>query len=456
MPTEPPDRDGICEGLPLGWALDRAKHVVGFACHPPAAASAPDGDALLSDATESHAAIIAPTGAGKGRSVLIPWLLSYRGSTIVVDPKGEAAYVTSRHRRSLGQRVVVFDPWHRCGCGDLAATAFNPMEILLGHSTDLGDDCMTLVELIVGEAPASSQDPFWRSLAIDLLVALIGWAWVRARVTGQQREGDGTLAAVWALLHDADLSYSLAVIVDTHGKHAALPAFVRNGLVNFLGHEAERVRTSVRSEAVSLIRIFSSARVQAATSRTTLPLEELHDGEQGVTLFIVVPPDRLESHAALVRVLLGTLLSIMASRRRRPRLPTLFLVDELGHIGAIPQLKQAVTLLRGYGVRVALFLQSMAQLKSLWPHDHDTLLENCGLWMNFGNTTHASAGRVASHLGDVSVDALFAMAAHETAIHRAGQPTTIVRRIDYLSDERFRGLYDPNPYYATAPGRLSP
>jgi type IV secretion system protein VirD4 len=252
------------------------------------------------------------------------------------------------------------------------------------------------------------------------------------------------------MLHADDLAYGIAVILDLHSQHAELPAFVRNGMVNYLGHEGERVRTSVRSEAVSLIRVFSSARVQDVTSRTTMPLEELEDGERGVTLFIVVPPDRLESHAPLVRVLLGTLLCVMARRRRRPRVSTLFLVDELGHIGPIPQLKQAVTLLRGYGVRVALFLQSIAQLKSLWPHDYDTILENCGLWMNFGNSTHASARQISEQLGDIGADALFGMSGCELAIHRAGFATTVAHRLDYLNDKCFEGLFDPNPYYAVA------
>ena len=55
---------------------------------------------------EKHLITIAPTGAGKFRSVLAPELLTYPGPIVCLDIKGEAYAVTARRRRELGQRVV--------------------------------------------------------------------------------------------------------------------------------------------------------------------------------------------------------------------------------------------------------------------------------------------------------------------------------------------------------------
>lgn len=411
-------------------------------------ASAEAAGELLSDASESHLLVLAPTGAGKGRSLLLPWLLSYTGSAIVIDPKGEAAAVTARWRREAGQQVCVVDPWGlvKRPRGE-AADTLNPLQVLLAGSEDLGDDCATLAELIAGEAPVSLQDPFWRECALHLLTALIGWAWVRPRVTGQAQPDDGTLGAVWSLLHHDDMTYHLAVLLDTVARHPGFPTFVREGFVNFLGHEADKVRTSVRSEAVSLMRVFGSQRVQQATGANSVPLEALREGGP-VTVYLVIPPDKLESHSRWLRVVLGSLLALMVQRRGRPALPTLFAVDELAHLGPMPQLKQAITLLRGYGVRVALFLQSIAQLKGLWPRDHEALLENCGLWLNFGNTSLAAARHVTDQLGDLSAETLFQMTRDELALHRAGEATLLARRLDLLHDPLFKGRHDPNPRHA--------
>jgi type IV secretion system protein VirD4 len=172
--------------LPLGYSVQTMSRPVGFV-HGNSPATDPDtGITLLRDASEKHAAVIAPTGAGKGRCVLVPWLLCYSGSAVVVDPKAEAAYVTAFHRCRMGQKILLFDPWEiyrpRSGDDSVVRLSFNPIRVMLRNSADLSDDCLTLVELAAGEAPKSLQDPFWRTLALDLLVALVGWVWVRAGI----------------------------------------------------------------------------------------------------------------------------------------------------------------------------------------------------------------------------------------------------------------------------------
>jgi type IV secretion system protein VirD4 len=400
------------------------------------------GEGLVGESGESHLLVIAPTGAGKGRSVLLPWLLSYPGGVIVVDPKGEAAAVSARWRAELGHQVCIVDPWRE------GSATLNPLEAALRGSADLGDDCLTLAELVAGEAPLSLQDPFWRACALQLLTALLGWVWLRPELTGRRQPDDGTPGAVWSLLHTPDLPLALARLLDQHG--AALPAFVREGFVGFLQHEGERVRTSVRSEAATLMRVFGSPRVQRATAGTTLPLATLAAGG-AVSLYLVVPPDRLESHAAYLRIQLGALLALLVRRTRRPRWPTLLVVDELGHLGPVPALKQAITLLRGYGVRVALFVQSVAQLRSVWPRDHETVLANCGTWLTFGHGSLTAARQVADQLGDIGAETLFALPPGHLALHRAGRPTELALKLDYLHDPLFAGRFDANPLHAAPP-----
>jgi type IV secretion system protein VirD4 len=441
-------------GLPLGYALPDNRSSIGFTAPPRPPTGGAPGDGLICDVSgSSHALVCAPTGAGKTLNILIPWLLSYDGSMVVFDPKGESLAVAAEFRVYLGQQVTAFAPWLKNPMQlstHCQFVSFNCMQVLLTDSENLEDDCVSLVELVVGEAPTrSSQDPFWRAIAMDFLAALVGWIWVRARVTGHSLPDDGTFAGVWNLLHDSDLTYSLAVLLDVHEKHPDMPRFVRDGIIQYLGHEGEKVRTSCLSEACSLLRMFSSPLVQAATATTDLDyIRRLQSGDSASSLFIVVPPEKLQSHAGLVRIVMGTVLTVMLRRTRRPKVPTLFCVDECGHIGAIPALKQAITLSRGYGVRVALLLQSLSQLEGLWPADYRTILENCGLWLNFGNTTRSGAKRVADELGDLTADELFAMTHDQIAIHRSGEPTIIARRLNYLTQERFAGKFKCNPFYA--------
>src|SRR4051812_4199702 len=69
------------------------------------------GQAPLGYGGEGHLITVAPTGAGKGRSVIIPNLLSYDGPVVVTDPKGENFAVTARARRQMGHAVYKLDPF---------------------------------------------------------------------------------------------------------------------------------------------------------------------------------------------------------------------------------------------------------------------------------------------------------------------------------------------------------
>jgi type IV secretion system protein VirD4 len=62
-----------------------------------------------------HLLTVAPAGAGKSVSVIIPNLLSHRGSTVVIDPKGELFAATAEARRKMGHRVIRLDPFGVAG-----------------------------------------------------------------------------------------------------------------------------------------------------------------------------------------------------------------------------------------------------------------------------------------------------------------------------------------------------
>src|ERR1022692_1624000 len=63
-------------------------------------------------APRQHMLTIAPTRSGKGVSLIIPNLLNYAGAVLVIDPKGENAWITAAFRRKiLGQKTFIVDPW---------------------------------------------------------------------------------------------------------------------------------------------------------------------------------------------------------------------------------------------------------------------------------------------------------------------------------------------------------
>jgi type IV secretion system protein VirD4 len=70
---------------------------------------------FLCSTTFPHCLVVAPTGRGKGTGFVIPNLLCFVGSAVVLDVKGENFDKTSRKRRARGDKVWRFAPvdWDR-------------------------------------------------------------------------------------------------------------------------------------------------------------------------------------------------------------------------------------------------------------------------------------------------------------------------------------------------------
>ena len=61
---------------------------------------------LIGHADDRHTVTVANSRGHKGVSAIIPTLIKYKGSTIVIDPKGENAAITAEYRaKQLGQDV---------------------------------------------------------------------------------------------------------------------------------------------------------------------------------------------------------------------------------------------------------------------------------------------------------------------------------------------------------------
>src|ERR1700722_5981043 len=95
------------------------------------------GDDALRYAGEGHLLTVAPTRSGKGVSAVIPALLTFQGSLVVTDLKGENYAVTARARRGMGQRVLALDPF---GVAARESASFNPLDRIDPSRADAIDD----------------------------------------------------------------------------------------------------------------------------------------------------------------------------------------------------------------------------------------------------------------------------------------------------------------------------
>ena len=421
------------QGLLVGYSLEEEKHkpVMGFAFRE--AVEDDDGDNWLEPILhtgDGHLISIARTGAGKGVGCIIPALLRYQGPVIVIDPKGENYAVTARRRRELGQTVHLIDPF---GVTGDPTGALNPLDLIDPEADDAIDAAAELAELIVTDH--STRDPFWDERALSLVTTMILF------IAAQRPPVLRNLQELHFLLNQSkqDLDFTFKEM-----SKSKLEA-VRRGCALYDTADA-RVFASILSTTQSHTDFLRSTGAKASLGQSTIQLDDITSGTP-MSIYIVIPPEKLESHGKLLRMWIGAMMSAITRRRQRPQHPTLFILDEAAQLGTMRQLRQAVTLLRGYGLRTWSFLQDLSQLKHLYPNDWQTMINNCEVLQAFGFANAAVARDGADLTGFSNWRLLQDLEADEMVLAIAGDEAVIARRPNYLTDPAFAGQFDANGFH---------
>jgi type IV secretion system protein VirD4 len=419
--------------LLLGWRTSAGSS---FGFGRPAAAS-PQVEEPLTYSGDGHVITVAPTRSGKGRGALVPNLLTNPASVAVFDPKGDLYRMTARRRREMGQRVIRIDPCQVIGPG---SDNLNPMDIFKLDNADLETDAQSLAEWL-SQGNRGTKEPFWDVSGAALHSALI------AHVASACPEEQRNLESVRKLLMGGDVIYDLAVLLDTHGKN--MNQMAHDELAAFLA-TTDVTRSGIMATALAYIKPFLSPRMAAVLSNSTFDLKDLIRGEP-LSIYLILPPDKLRSHKALLKMWVGTLLKALTSRTTIPERRTLLLLDECAQLEGFPYLETIITLCAGYGVQCWTFWQDLAQLKTCYPTSWETILNNCAVVQTFGIHNRRMATQWSDYL-EHGPDALANLPPDREVVHIHGQGEFCCRRPDYLSDALFTGLFDDNPFYAQSKG----
>jgi type IV secretion system protein VirD4 len=429
VPSPSPRGGGQEQQLLLGWNGGIRPESFGFA--PGSVASHGDSQAVTYDG-DAHLITCAPTGAGKGRGVLIPNLLHYPGPAIVMDIKGELFQVTSRRRRQMGQQIIALDPFHLVTA---RSDRCNPFDLMALPRSDIESASEMLASLLAVGNELDRQ-PYWNVTATAVIAGLI--AHIASYPPAERHLGQ---LRRW-LYHD-DMDLAIARLLDSN---AVKSRMARDQFVAYLASPHQETRPCIRSMACSYTSALGSDQVVESLLPSSFRMQDLYDGKP-LTIYIVIPPDKLESHKALLRLWVGTLLTAVMRRTVMPRQRTLFLLDEAAQLSSLPILRQAITLLRGSGLQTWTFWQDLSQLRQCYPNDSQTIVNNCGVLQVFGIPNHNMAQEWSELMGLRPQD-LDRLAREEVAVLRQGQGSLVCRRPDYLKDEMFAGMFDANPRFA--------
>lgn len=354
---------------------------------------------------ERHALTIAGARMGKGACQIIPTLREWAGSTIVIDPKGEAAENTLEQRRALGQDVAILDPMRLLPAKfDLYRRSFDPLSLVREGGAGFRDLMMISDGLVL--TTGREHDPHWNESSLNLIAGCLAYL---VESKDEQRPHLGQLTTLMRVLRHPNKRGALVEAMSKMKEFGGLASGIAaqftsetNEANGVLSNTARHLRFLSDKDIVSVLQ-------PAHDPVARLNLHGLRDGS--LTLYVVMDPSSLVLHGRFMRLFVRMALSVMMQTTFQEgsstNAPCLFVLDEFFSLGKIDEIQKAAGLMPGYNVHLWPILQDWGQLVDLYDtHGAQTFLANADAISVFGVSDQTTLQEVSGWIGEMSVDEL--------------------------------------------------
>ena len=373
-------------------------------------------DLIVGPKDDRHMLTIAGGRSGKGTAAVIPNLLTYPGSVLVIDPKGELAQITSARRgtgsarvvKSLGQDVHVFDP--EGITAGLPVSCWNPLaELDLNHPA-LWTHVSRLAGYLIPPQPTKQADEFFLNHARDLLTALI------LHVLTTEEPPLHTLPYVRKLILQGDrelfqylqdecsLAGTPLPVPDAFGAvllymaDSTLFGGKLSGIAQGILSMADVTQSGVLGTLREQTSFLDDPGIEQALSRSDFLLSDLKT--KPTSIYLCMKGTSFATN--LVRVLyvfLELAIFKIEAIPGRPPHNVLFIMDEFYTMGRSEAIDRAIGLIAGYGLTLWPILQHIGQLKTHYPQTWDNFIRNCRAVQYFGDQEPESLQELEKRIG---------------------------------------------------------
>ena len=344
-----------------------------------------DRDYLRHDGPE-HVLCFAPTRSGKGVGLVVPSLLTWPGSAIVHDIKGENWQLTAGFRARHG-RVLLFDPTNP------KSSAYNPLLEVRRGEWEVRD-VQNIADILVDPEGSLEKRNHWEKTSHALLVGAI--------LHVLYAEEEKTLAGVAAFLSDPKrpIESTLAAMMKTAHLGEAGPHPVIASAARELLNKSDNERSGVLSTAMSFLGLYRDPVVAEVTRRCDWRITDIVTARHPTTLYLVVPPSDINRTKPLIRLILNQvgrrLTEDLQAKAGRHRL--LLMLDEFPALGRLDFFESALAFMAGYGLKSFLIAQSLNQIEKAYGANN-SILDNCHVRVSFATNDERTAKRVSDALG---------------------------------------------------------
>ncbi|KHQ49936.1 type IV secretory system conjugative DNA transfer family protein [Mameliella alba] len=319
---------------------------------------------FLCSRTFPHALIVAPTGRGKTTGFVIPNLLTWQGSAVVLDVKGECFEASARHRAAQGDAVFRFAPtdWE-----DRRTHRYNPL--------------LRIYEL---------KDPARQQMELQLLATLFLQN-DNDRVQGLLKGGIDLFVAAGLLAFQRRRPtlgeiYRIAASGGQKQKEYLARAHeVQNAAARLIFTRLASTNNDTLTSYVSLLMTsgldqWQNPAIDDATAVSDFDFRTIR--KTPFSVYLVVQPLMVKPLAPLIRLFFSDLLSALQDKEPGPDepWPVMIMLDEFNRLGKMPIVAESIEVLRAYRGHLAVVTQTIPAIDEIYGENTRRALQgNAGI-----------------------------------------------------------------------------
>lgn len=352
-----------------------------------------------------HVMAFAPTRSGKGVGLVIPTLLSWEGSAVILDIKGENWALTAGWRQRHANNICLrFDPAAPDG-----SVKFNPLaEIRLGTEYEVAD--VQNIATIIVDPDGKGLNDHWSKTGYSLIVG----AAMHCLYVEQEKGRTATILDIANCLADPNspVLMTLQTMLDTEHRDGATHPVVASCAREMM-NKSENELSGVVSTAMSFLSLYRDPIVAKNTAYSEFSISDLMNFERPVSLYLIVPPSDKDRLKPLLRLVINQIVRSLTRKMefkdgefvRSYKHRLLLMLDEFPALGRLDIFQEALAYIAGYGLKAFLITQDLSQLYAAYGKD-ESIISNCHIRIAYAPNKTETQELLSKMLGTTSVNKL--------------------------------------------------
>lgn len=431
-----------------------------------------------------HLLVVAPTRAGKGIGMIIPSLLTYKGSLIVNDLKGENWAITQRRRKELGNRVFVLDPYRFRSADEKEQWThkFNPLDDIVAAGDDAIAMCRDLVAII---GSIEKEGNFFSHSARAVITSVVCYVCTKYGKKPDEKGYRRDLGTVRDLLAGTQEEVTAMYLeMQQMKEYNGIIKKGANSMLKLMGYipqteeeqkkqkEAGETYSSVMQTVDIYLEFLDDPRIREVLSDTDFDFGMFR--YEPSTLFFIVSPNDLLVCSMIIKLVYKSAIRkmqvnkhpIQAKIRNMPRmkLPCVFLMDEFAQLKECEFIKSAMSIIASFGVQFVIVVQGLSQLREYYKDGADEFINNSSK-LFVGCADKETSRYISEYIGQKTIEVWVRDAQGKSSVQKTGRDLLtsseillreaerpiffhrgvrplFIDRLTYYENPAFRGMYD--------------